>query len=66
MRTRGELRIDPPAMEVGGKCGSIEIVVPFTERTVTEAVMKRVAATGRSASDAGGNYEEHVALVHVE
>src|ERR1700692_189156 len=44
MQTHGELRIDPPSIETGGQCGVIEIVVPFTEWAVTEAVMKRAAA----------------------
>lgn len=44
MQTHGELRIDPPSIETGGQCGSIEIVVPFTEWAVTEAVMRRAAA----------------------
>jgi hypothetical protein len=44
MHTHGELQIDPPAIETGGKCGPIEIVVPFTEWAVTEAVMKRAVA----------------------
>jgi hypothetical protein len=44
MQTHGELRIDPPSIETGGQCGSIEIVIPFTEWAVTEAVMQRAAA----------------------
>jgi hypothetical protein len=44
MQTHGELRIDPPSIESGGQCGSIEIVIPFTEWAVTEAVMQRAAA----------------------
>src|ERR1700679_3016440 len=44
MQARGDLQIDPPAMEAGGKCGPIEVVVPFTEWAVTEAVMSRAAA----------------------
>ena len=44
MHTHGELRIDPPPIETDGKCGVIEVVVPFTEWAVTEAVMKRAAA----------------------
>lgn len=43
MHTHGELQIDPPAIETGGNSGPIEIVVPFTEWAVTEAVMKRAA-----------------------
>lgn len=43
MHTRGELQIDPPLIEIGGRCGPIEIMVPFTEWAVTEAVMKRAA-----------------------
>jgi hypothetical protein len=44
MRTHGGLQIDPPAIETGGQCGAIEIVVPFTEWAVTEAVIKRAAS----------------------
>jgi len=44
MLTHGELQIDPPFIETGGQCGAVEIVVPFTEWAVTEAVMKRAAA----------------------
>src|ERR1700679_3742071 len=44
MQTHGDLRIDPPSIETCGPCGAIEIVVPFTEWAVTEAVMKRAAA----------------------
>jgi hypothetical protein len=44
MLTHGELQIDPPMIETGGQCGPIEIVVPFTEWAVTEAVMQRAAA----------------------
>jgi len=44
MRTHGELQIDPPEIETGGSDGAIEIVVPFTEWAVADAVMKRAAA----------------------
>ena len=44
MHTRGELQIDPPAVEGGPECGALEIVIPFTEWAVAEAVMKRAAA----------------------
>ena len=44
MHTRGELQIDPPSIGTGGQCGAIEIVVPFTEWAVTEAVMLRAAS----------------------
>jgi len=44
MQTHGDLQIDPPSIDTGGKCGAIEIVVPFTEWAVTEAVMQRAAA----------------------
>ena len=44
MHTHGEVRIDPPAIETAGQCGAIEIVVPFTEWAVTEAVMKLAPA----------------------
>jgi hypothetical protein len=44
MQTHGELLIDPPSIDTGGQCGAIEIVVPFTEWAVAEAVMKRATA----------------------
>jgi hypothetical protein len=44
MHTRGELQIDPPALEIGGQCAPIEIVIPFTEWAVTEAVLTRAVA----------------------
>jgi hypothetical protein len=44
MHAHGALQIDPPAIETAGKCGAIEIVVPFTEWAVTEAIMKRAPA----------------------
>jgi len=44
MHTRGDLQIDPPAMEADSQCGPIEVVIPFTEWAVTEAVIKRAAA----------------------
>jgi hypothetical protein len=44
MHTRGELQIDPPEIEAGSHHGPIEIVVPFTEWAVTEAVIHRAAA----------------------
>ena len=43
MHTRGELQIDPRAIETAGQGGAIEIVVPFTEWAVTEVVMQRAA-----------------------
>lgn len=43
METRGELRIDPGTVEADGSAGELELVVPFTEWSVTEAIMKRAA-----------------------
>jgi len=44
MHTRGELQIDPPVIGSGRECSALEIVIPFTEWAVAEAVMKRAAA----------------------
>jgi hypothetical protein len=43
MNTRGELQIDPGTIETNGPGGEMEIVVPFTEWTVTGALLKRAA-----------------------
>jgi hypothetical protein len=42
METRGEFRIDPGCLETDGSGGGLEVVVPYTEPTVTAAVLKRV------------------------
>jgi hypothetical protein len=41
MHTSGKLRIDPGTLEAGGAGAEIEIVVPYTERTLTAAVLQR-------------------------
>jgi metal-dependent amidase/aminoacylase/carboxypeptidase family protein len=43
MECRGELQIDPGTLEADGSLGELELVVPYTEWSVTEAVMKRAA-----------------------
>ncbi|HMD70219.1 MAG TPA: hypothetical protein VKF41_02690 [Bryobacteraceae bacterium] len=42
MHTSGQLRIDPGTLEFGSAGAEIEIVVPYTERALTEAALKRV------------------------
>lgn len=44
MDARGELRIDPGSLETDGFGGELEVVVPYTEWSVTEAVLKRAVA----------------------
>jgi hypothetical protein len=41
MHTSGKLRIDPGTLETGRAGGEIEIVVPYTERALAEAVLHR-------------------------
>jgi len=43
MSTRGELRIDPGCLQTDGACAEMEIVVPYTEWSVTDALLKRAA-----------------------
>jgi hypothetical protein len=52
MQASGKLRIDPKNLETGGAGAEIEIVVPYTERALTEAVLKRatVLAAGLKAA----------------
>jgi hypothetical protein len=44
MHTRGELRIDPGSIESFSPAEEMEVVVPYTEWGVTEALLKRAAA----------------------
>jgi len=41
MNTRGELRIDPGCLQADGASAEMEIVVPYTEWSVTSALLKR-------------------------
>ena len=41
MHTSGKLRIDPGTLETNGPGEEIEIVVPYTEWSLAEAVLKR-------------------------
>ena len=43
MRTQGELHIDPGALEAGPGESELEIVVPYTEWAVADAVLQRAA-----------------------
>lgn len=43
MRLNGEICVDPPALEANGPGGALEVVVPYTEWAVTEAVLQRAA-----------------------
>jgi len=44
MRTQGELHIDPGALQAGAEDRHLEVVVPYTEWAVAEAVLQRTAA----------------------
>ena len=44
MPTKGQLQIDPPAIDSGGQRGPIEIAILHTEWAVTEGVMNHVVA----------------------
>jgi hypothetical protein len=44
MQTRGELRIDPGTLATSGPADELEVVVPYTEWAVTDALLKRAAA----------------------
>jgi len=44
MQTRGELQIDPGSLGTESPAGEIEVVVPYTGRSVTQALLKRAAA----------------------
>lgn len=43
MHEAGALRIDPVALDTGGAGAEIEIVVPYTEWALADAVLKRAA-----------------------
>jgi hypothetical protein len=44
METSGELRIDPGCLETDGSGGELEVVVPYTEPSVTAEILRRVPA----------------------
>jgi len=58
MRTQGQLRIDPGSLEVGGSA-ELEIVVPYSEWALTQAVLRRAVALS-----AGLNVRIHLVAVH--
>jgi hypothetical protein len=43
MDVRGALRIDPGSLDTNGVGEDLEIVVPYTERSLTQAVLERAA-----------------------
>lgn len=43
MNTQGELRIDPGCLQADGASVEMEIVVPYTEWSVTDALLRRAA-----------------------
>jgi hypothetical protein len=44
METCDRLRIDPGSLETDGFAGELDIVVPYTEWSVTDALLKRAVA----------------------
>ena len=44
METSDRLRIDPGSLEADGYAGELDVVVPYTEWSVTDALLKRVVA----------------------
>jgi hypothetical protein len=44
METCDRLRIDPGSLEADGFAGELDVVVPYTEWSVTDALLKRVVA----------------------
>jgi hypothetical protein len=44
MKRRDRLRIDPASLETDGCSGELDIVVPYTEPSVAEALLKRAVA----------------------
>jgi hypothetical protein len=44
METRDRLRIDPGSLETGGFTGDLDVVVPYTEWSLTDALLKRAVA----------------------
>ena len=43
MNSRGELRIDPNTLDGNGTHAELEVVVPYTEPSLAEAALQRVA-----------------------
>ena len=41
METSDRLRIDPGSLETDGSAGELDVVVPYTEWSVTDALLKR-------------------------
>lgn len=41
MNLRGELQIDPGSIDIGGAGDQMEVVIPYTEWSVTDALLKR-------------------------
>ncbi|MFZ0935374.1 MAG: hypothetical protein WB579_07860 [Bryobacteraceae bacterium] len=50
MRTQGELHIDPGALEAGAGERELEIVVPYTEWALADAVLQRAAVLAAGLS----------------
>ena len=44
METGDRLRIDPGSLETDGYAEELDVVVPYTEWSVTDALLKRAAA----------------------
>jgi hypothetical protein len=44
METSDRLRIDPGSLETDGFAGELDVVVPYTEWSVTDALLKRAVA----------------------
>jgi hypothetical protein len=59
MRTQGGLHIDPGALEAGAGARELEIVVPYTEWALAEAVLQRAAVLA-----AGLNVRVRLVAVH--
>jgi len=59
MRTQGELHIDPGALEAGPGDRELEVVVPYTEWAVADAVLQRAVVLA-----AGLNVRVRLVAVH--
>lgn len=59
MRTQGELHIDPGALDAGPGERELEIVVPYTEWALADAVLQRAAVLA-----AGLNVRVRLVAVH--
>jgi hypothetical protein len=59
METRGRFRIDPGCLETEGVSGELEVVVPYTEPSVTAEVLRRIPAL-----TAGLNAQVSLIAVH--